>query len=136
MSNQQDAHVPQKILVTGGCGFIGSNFVRHLLETDDQASVVNLDALTYCGNLENLRDVERRFADRYHFIHGDIRDRDTVRKAMVECDSVAHFAAESHVDRSITSGHDFITTNVEGTYVLLEEARLRGVGPAPFAVRP
>ena len=114
---------PYRVLVTGGCGFIGSNFVRHLLESDPGVSVVNIDALTYCGNPENLRDVEARFPDRYRFLHGDIRDRSAVHDAMEGCDTVVHFAAESHVDRSITGGHDFITTNVEGTYLLLEEAR-------------
>jgi dTDP-glucose 4,6-dehydratase len=114
---------PHRVLVTGGCGFIGSNFVRHLLESDLGVSVFNIDALTYCGNPENLRDVEARFPDRYRFLHGDIRDRSAVHDAMEGCDTVVHFAAESHVDRSITGGHDFITTNVEGTYLLLEEAR-------------
>jgi len=114
---------PRRLLVTGGCGFIGSNFVRHLLQADSEVEVTNLDALTYCGNPENLLDVERDFPDRYRFIHGDIRDPAVVTQAMSNCDSVAHFAAESHVDRSIVRADDFITTNVLGTYVLLEEAR-------------
>jgi dTDP-glucose 4,6-dehydratase len=123
MTAIKDVHTPKKVLITGGCGFIGSNFVRFLLETDPSVSLTNLDALTYCGNPENLRDIEARFPDRYRFIHGDIRDPRAVHEAMAGSDSVVHFAAESHVDRSITGGHDFITTNVEGTYVLLEEAR-------------
>jgi dTDP-glucose 4,6-dehydratase len=121
-------HVPQKILVTGGCGFIGSNFVRHILAVDPAVSVVNLDCLTYAGNPANLVDVEAGFGDRYRFVHGDIRKHDDVEQAMAGCDTVVHFAAESHVDRSIARAHDFITTNVEGTYVLLEEARRVGIG--------
>lgn len=118
---------PRQVLVTGGCGFIGSNFVRHLLRSDPQVRVVNLDALTYCGNPENLRDVEADFGVRYRFLHGDIRRHQDVAAAMAGCDGVVHFAAESHVDRSIVAAHDFITTNFEGTYVLLEEARRAGV---------
>jgi len=118
---------PRRLLVTGGSGFIGSNFVRHLLQVDPDVELVNLDALTYCGNLESLRDVEAEFGVRYTFIRGDIRDPEAVRRAMDGCDSVAHFAAESHVDRSIACADDFITTNVQGTYVLLEEARRRGM---------
>jgi dTDP-glucose 4,6-dehydratase len=121
------AFAPRKVLVTGGCGFIGSNFVRHLLQTDPDLSLVNLDVLTYCGNLENLRDVESAFPDRYRFFHGDIRDPRAVSEAMEECDAVVHFAAESHVDRSIERADDFITTNVLGTFVLVEEARRRAV---------
>ena len=120
-------HRPEVVLVTGGCGFIGSNFIRYLLSTDSSACVVNLDALTYAGNPENLVDVEASFSARYRFLHGDIRDHEAVREAMAGCDTVVHFAAESHVDRSIVQAHDFITTNVEGTYVLLEEARRVGV---------
>ena len=119
---------PGRVLVTGGCGFIGSNFVRHLLQTDPNIAVVNLDALTYAGNPENLRDVETNLSDRYTFIHGDIRDQEAVQTAISGCATVVHFAAESHVDRSITAARDFITTNVEGTYVLLEEARRAAVG--------
>jgi dTDP-glucose 4,6-dehydratase len=114
---------PKVVLVTGGCGFIGSNFVRHLLTTDPNVRVINLDALTYAGNPANLADVERDFPGRYAFVHGDIRHHEAVSRAMNGCDAVVHFAAESHVDRSIAHAHDFITTNVEGTYVLLEEAR-------------
>ncbi len=118
---------PRMLLVTGGCGFIGSNFVRHILQTSLDTEIVNLDVLTYCGNPENLADVEREYPGRYHFLRGDIRDVEAVRKAMDGCDSVVHFAAESHVDRSIACADDFVTTNVLGTYVLLEEARRTGL---------
>ena len=120
------AFSPRRLLVTGGCGFIGSNFVRHVLQNYPHVELVNLDALTYCGNPENLRDVERAYTDRYRFVHGDARDPDAVSHAMNGCDSVVHFAAESHVDRSIERADDFITTNVLGTYVLVEEARRIG----------
>ncbi|MCZ7663156.1 MAG: dTDP-glucose 4,6-dehydratase [Thermoleophilia bacterium] len=120
-------YCPTTILVTGGCGFIGSNFIRHILASDSTVSVVNLDALTYAGNPDNLADVEAGFPSRYRFIHGDIRHHGAVRKAMADCDTVVHFAAESHVDRSIVHARDFITTNVEGTYVLLEEAHRAGI---------
>ena len=110
------------VLVTGGCGFIGSNFVRHLLATDAAVAVVNLDALTYAGNLANLADL----ADdpRYTFIKGDITSRDDVRDAMRRgVTDVIHFAAESHVDRSIQDSGPFVRTNVLGTQVLLDAAR-------------
>ena len=110
------------VLVTGGCGFIGSNFVRHLLATDAAVAVVNLDALTYAGNLANLADL----ADdpRYTFIKGDITSRDDVRSAMRRgVTDVIHFAAESHVDRSIQDSGPFVRTNVLGTQVLLDAAR-------------
>jgi dTDP-glucose 4,6-dehydratase len=108
------------ILVTGGCGFIGSNFIRSLLETKD-VSVRNFDCLTYAGNLANLKDFNRD--PRYRFIRGDITDRDAVRAAMKGVHSVIHFAAESHVDRSIHDSGPFVRTNVLGTQVLLDAAR-------------
>jgi len=111
----------RRILVTGGCGFIGSNFVRFVLSQRRDWRVVNLDALTYAGNPESLRDIEPD--DRYTFIHGDIRDRQTVRGAIQGCDGVVHFAAESHVDRSIMDSSPFISTNVQGTQVLLDACR-------------
>ena len=110
------------VLVTGGCGFIGSNFVRLLLATDPTAKVINLDALTYAGNLANLTDLSGN--PRYTFIKGDITDRDTVRDAMGRgVTDVIHFAAESHVDRSIQDSGPFLRTNVLGTQVLLDAAR-------------
>jgi dTDP-glucose 4,6-dehydratase len=115
-----------KILVTGGAGFIGSNYVRHVLTAHPGDSVVNLDKLTYAGNLENLRDVERD--SRYSFVHADICDGARVREAMRGVDAVVHFAAETHVDRSNRGADDFLRTNVTGTFTLLEAARELGVG--------
>jgi len=114
------------LLVTGGCGFIGSNFVRHLLATDPGVTVVNLDALTYAGNLANLAGVDKN--PRYTFVKGDITDRDTVRAVMGRgVTDVIHFAAESHVDRSIQDSGPFLRTNVIGTQLLLDAAREFGV---------
>ncbi len=110
------------VLVTGGCGFIGSNFVRHLLATDSGARVVNLDALTYAGNPDNLRDLEGH--PRYSFLKGDITSADDVRTALsLGVSDVINFAAESHVDRSIQNSGPFVRTNVLGTQVLLDAAR-------------
>jgi dTDP-glucose 4,6-dehydratase len=110
------------VLVTGGCGFIGSNFVRHLLSTDPAVVVVNLDALTYAGNPDNLADLDDH--PRYHFIKGDITNADDVRAAMSRgVTDVINFAAESHVDRSIQNSGPFVCTNVIGTQVLLDAAR-------------
>jgi len=113
-----------RLLVTGGAGFIGSNFIRYWLNHHPDDSVVNLDALTYAGNLENLRDVEND--PRYRFIHGNICDPEKVREAMEGVDIVVHFAAESHVDRSVIDSAAFLKTNVLGTQVLLEEVLRRG----------
>jgi dTDP-glucose 4,6-dehydratase len=110
-----------KLLVTGGAGFIGSNFVRHVLTTHPGDSIVNLDKLTYAGNLENLRDVESD--PRYRFVKADICDGAAVRDAMRGVDAVVHFAAETHVDRSNLGADDFLRTNVIGTFTLLEAAR-------------
>ncbi|MBK9473634.1 MAG: dTDP-glucose 4,6-dehydratase [bacterium] len=114
------------ILVTGGAGFIGSNHVRYLLRNSDDR-VVNLDLLTYAGNLENLAGCEDD--PRYRFVRGDIRDRDLLRTLLRQeaIDAVVHFAAESHVDRSVEGPEVFITTNVLGTEILLEESRAAGV---------
>lgn len=111
-----------RILVTGGAGFIGSNFVHILLASHPEYEVVILDALTYAGNLNNLVSVLP--LKNCQFIRGDITDRVVVREAMRDCQAVVHFAAETHVDRSILSPDIFIKTNIEGTYSLLEEARL------------
>ncbi len=112
-------------LVTGGCGFIGSNFVRHLLETEPDTRVINFDALTYAGNLANVADLVGN--PRYRFIKGDVTDREAVRVALVGVDALVHFAAESHVDRSILDSGPFVRTNVQGTQVLLDAARHVGV---------
>ncbi|OQX09429.1 MAG: dTDP-glucose 4,6-dehydratase [Desulfobulbaceae bacterium A2] len=113
----------QRILVTGGCGFIGVNFVRMLLARRPDWRVVNLDKLTYAGNLASLRDVADN--PRHRFVHGDICDASLLDHLFAEekIDLVVHFAAESHVDRSILGPADFITTNVVGTFTLLEAAR-------------
>ena len=116
-------HQPGSVLITGGAGFIGCNFVRYLLRTDARVQLVNLDELTYAGsqdNLENLPD-----AARHHFVKGDICDRDLVDRLLHEheIDTVVQFAAESHVDRSITGPGAFVQTNVVGTYTLLEASR-------------
>lgn len=110
-----------KILVTGGAGFIGSNFVRHVMHKHEDLQVVVLDKLTYAGNLENLADVAND--PRYSFQKGDICDADAARKAMAGCDIVLNFAAETHVDRSIGDPGDFVRTDVYGAYVLLEAAK-------------
>ncbi len=114
-----------KILVTGGAGFIGSNFILYMMEKYPDYEIVNLDTLTYAGNLENLKSVENN--PNYTFVHGDICNTDDVKKAMTGCDWVVHFAAESHVDRSITGPAIFVKTNVIGTQVLLDVARELGV---------
>src|SRR5437764_9505043 len=115
-----------KILITGGAGFIGSAFVRMAIAGTDYR-VVNLDKLTYAGNLENLREVED--SHRYRFVHGDICDAALVDALVAEerPDAIVHFAAESHVDRSILSPEPVIRTNVHGTFTLLEAARRLGV---------
>jgi dTDP-glucose 4,6-dehydratase len=110
----------QRLFVTGGAGFIGSNYVHLVLARSDDAVTV-FDALTYAGNLENLRDLERN--PRFTFVQGDITDRDAVTKAMDGHDAVVHFAAESHVDRSIVSPDAFVRTNCDGTNVLCDVAR-------------
>lgn len=115
----------KKLLVTGGAGFIGSNFVRHILNTRDDCAVVVLDALTYAGHLENLEDVKDD--PRFSFIKGDIRNSDDVSTPVADADIVINFAAESHVDRSIYDPEAFITTDVMGVYALMEAARSHGV---------
>ena len=118
----------QKIMVSGGCGFIGSNFVRLTLQQLGDCRLVNLDKLTYAGNPRNLGDIETD--PRYRFVKGDICDSALVNElfATEEIDTVVHFAAESHVDRSITGPAEFIHTNIVGTFTLLEAARKAWVG--------
>ncbi len=113
-----------KILVTGGAGFIGSNFIRYWLGEYEGDSIINLDILNYAGNLENLKDLEDRSG--YSFVKGDICDAGLVDELVKEVDMIIHFAAESHVDRSIKDSSDFIRTNVEGTRVLLDSALKNG----------
>jgi len=109
------------LLVTGGAGFIGSNFIKHYFSVYSDSKIVNLDKLTYAGRLENLKEIESN--KNYSFIKGDICDKKVVEKAAKDSDIIINFAAESHVDRSIVSPEDFIKTDVFGTFVLLEEAR-------------
>lgn len=109
-----------KLLITGGAGFIGSNFIHYWLNKYPEDKIINLDKLTYAGNLENLKDLENN--KNYQFIKGDIVDEKIVNKLISQVDLVVHFAAESHVDRSIISADEFIKTNVLGTQVLLKAA--------------
>ncbi len=110
-----------RLLVTGGAGFIGSNFIRWILAKDPALEVVNLDKLTYAGNTANLKELES--SPRYRFLRGDVADSPVVEEAMRGCDAVVHFAAETHVDRSIADAAVFLRTNVQGTCALLEAAR-------------
>lgn len=123
------------ILVTGGAGFIGANFIAYFLETFSQYYVINLDKLTYAGNLENLKECQNN--PRYRFVQGDICDRALVNKLFAEYDiqGVFHFAAESHVDNSISGPLPFIKTNIEGTFTLLEAARQHWM-TGPGEVKP
>ena len=113
-----------KLFVTGAAGFIGSNYLRHVLDNSDDTVVV-FDALTYAGNMASIEDV---LGPRASFVHGDITDRDAVTSAMTGCDAVVHFAAESHVDRSIEGPDAFVHTNCDGTNVMCDVANRLGVG--------
>lgn len=115
-----------KLLVTGAAGFIGSNFVQLALAERPDWEIVNLDKLTYAGNLENLKDIESD--PRYRFVKGDICDRSLVLEAVRGCDAIVNFAAETHVDRSIMEPMAFLRTDMEGTFVLLEAVREGGAG--------
>jgi dTDP-glucose 4,6-dehydratase len=112
-----------KYLVTGGMGFIGSNFIRYMLQKHPNIKIVNLDKLTYAGNPANLKDVAKDHHNRYKFIKGDVCDKKTVDKAMNGCDVVVNFAAETHVDRSIHDAGIFIKTDIFGAFELLEAAK-------------
>ncbi|HNX98846.1 MAG TPA: dTDP-glucose 4,6-dehydratase, partial [Candidatus Aminicenantes bacterium] len=121
----------QTVLITGGAGFIGANFIRLLLDWPGfSGRVIDFDALTYAGNLDNLAEVERRFPGRHRFIHADLADFAAVQRVFTEepIDAVVHFAAESHVDRSILGPQPFISTNIVGTFHLLEAARTAWAG--------
>ena len=114
-----------RTLVTGGLGFIGSNFIRYILNKYSDSHIVNLDALTYAGNLTNLKDVEDN--PRYQFIKGNICNKEDVEKAVRDCDVIFNFAAETHVDRSIIESGIFVKTDVIGTHILLEAARKKDI---------
>jgi dTDP-glucose 4,6-dehydratase len=124
------------LLVTGGAGFIGSNFVRHVLAHEPALRIVNLDALTYAGTLENLRELPN--PGHYTFVEGSICDRPLVEQLIAahRIDTIIHFAAESHVDRSINGPGVFIETNIRGTFELLEAARACWLGRSPVVVGP
>ena len=127
-----------EILVTGGCGFIGSNFISYILKNQKEAKVINIDKLTYAGNLANLSDVVREYApSRYQFIKGDICDKQIVEDIFRESDIdwVVNFAAESHVDRSIDEPAEFLQTNILGTFTLLEAARKFWLDPASYITK-
>ena len=119
MNNYQ----PKNILVTGGAGFIGCNYVRYMFANNDDIKIVNLDKLTYAGSMVNLRDLDDEF--RHHFVQGDICDKQLISQLLEQhsIDTIVHFAAESHVDRSLIGPGEFITSNVVGTFTLLEAAR-------------
>jgi dTDP-glucose 4,6-dehydratase len=119
----------KNLLITGGAGFIGSNFTRYLLESSPDLRVVVFDKLTYAGNLDNLKDMAGRFGDRYAFVHADICDAGVVEQAVREhgIDTLVNLAAETHVDRSIVAADAFVRTDVLGTYVLLEVAKKFGL---------
>jgi dTDP-glucose 4,6-dehydratase len=114
---------PRSMLVTGGAGFIGANFIRYVLANDHNIKIINLDKLTYAGSLDHLKDLPH--AERHHFIQGDITDAALVKHVLQHhhIDTIVHFAAESHVDKSIRGPAEFVETNVHGTFVLLEAAR-------------
>lgn len=127
-----------EILVTGGCGFIGSNFISYILKNREETKVINIDKLTYAGNLANLSDVIREYApSRYQFIKGDICDKQIVEDIFKESDIdwVVNFAAESHVDRSIDEPAEFLQTNILGTFTLLEAARKFWLDPASYLTK-
>jgi len=116
----------KNLLVTGGCGFIGANFIRYLFsDSSFSGRIINVDKLTYAGNPENLEGIEEKYPERYYFVKVDICDAKSIAEVFekYEIDAICHFAAESHVDRSIVKPDTFIKTNIEGTFNLLELAR-------------
>src|SRR3972149_3001198 len=113
-----------KLLVTGGAGFIGSNFIRHILNKYPDYHITNLDKLTYAGNLDNLKDIEG--SANYQFLKGDVCDAKTVSEAVQGGDAIVNFAAETHVDRSILEPGSFIQTDIDDTYVLQKAVMARG----------
>ena len=113
-----------KLLVTGGAGFIGSNFIHYWLKNHPEDDIVNIDVLTYAGNLASLEDIDTN--SHYRFVQGDITDINLIDNLVADVDTIVHFAAESHVDRSIVNSADFVRTNVEGTRVLLDAAKRHG----------
>lgn len=115
----------RNILVTGGAGFIGSNFCRYMLDKHPDYSILVLDALTYAGNLDNLADLQGN--PRFEFVHGDIRDKETVENLMRKVDAVVNFAAETHVDRSIADPGSFVLTDAYGVFILLEASKKFGI---------
>ena len=114
-----------RLLVTGGAGFIGSNFIRHIIKKYPQNEIINLDKLTYAGNLDNLKDIENN--SNYTFVKGDICDRKIVNELSKDVEAIVNFAAQSHVDRSIIDALDFIKTNIDGTYNLLEATKKHNI---------
>lgn len=126
---------PRSVLVTGGAGFIGTNYLLHMVKAHPSVRFITIDALTYAGNRGNLAGIEG--ADNFRFVHADITDDEAVEHLFddEQCDTVVHFAAESHVDRSIANARSFVHTNVEGTRVLLDAARRAWTGAAPGSRR-
>lgn len=118
-------HQPRKMLVTGGAGFIGCNYVNYELETDPELEILVLDLLTYAGSTENLREARQNYSGRMTFMKGDIRDKELIVRILteMEIDTIVHFAAESHVDRSIDGPEAFVSTNIVGTSTLLQAGR-------------